>query len=284
MSAQTTNSKEDGMTCERVMKENLAEQYLVGALSAPEQDAFEQHYFECPRCFEELDQHRLLQQALQQAEPDIRREAVAPRPSWNWQWGAVAVAAAVMLALALGIWYGRPRGASPTVATPSSPSSQGPQRAQPSVARPPSLVELAKFEPPAYTPIVLRGPSDGARQRFQAAMRHYSKADYAGAIPGLRQVAALDPKAADSHFYLGICYLLVGQTDSGIQALKDTLARGESAYLEDAHFYLAKAYLRQWELTAAQAELEKTIQLRGEHESAARALLAQSELLSKVSR
>jgi tetratricopeptide (TPR) repeat protein len=273
MSAQTTNSKEGGMTCERVMKENLAEQYLVGALSAPQQDAFEQHYFECPRCFEELDQHRLLQQALQQAETDIRRETVAPRPSWNWQWGAVAVAATVILAVALGIWYGRPRATSPTVATPSSPPSQGPQGTQPPVAHQPSLVELAKFEPPAYTPIVLRGSSDAARQHFQAAMRHYSKADYAGAIPGLRQASALDPQAADSHFYLGVCYLLVGETDAGIQALKGAVALGESAYLEDARFYLAKAYLRTGNLSAAREELNQTVQLKGDRQSEARQML-----------
>ena len=284
MSPETTNLREGGMTCEQVMKEDLVEKYLVGALSAPEQDAFEQHYFECSRCFAELDHHRLLQQALQQAETEIRGEAVAPRPFWNWQWAAVAVAATLILAVTLITWYGPPREASPTAATPSRPPSPGAQRTQPPAVHPPSLVELASFEPPSYEPIVLRSPSDAARQHFQTAMRHYAKQDYAGAIPGLRQASALDPQAPDSRFYLGICYLLAGQTDSGIQALKATVALGDSAYLEDAHFYLGKAFLQTGALPAAQAELNRTIQLQGDHQAEARALLTQTERLDKVPR
>ena len=282
MSAETTNSREGRMTCEQVMKENLVEKYLVGALSAPEQDTFEQHYFECSRCFAELDQHRLLQQALQQAEADIRRETVAPRPLRNWQWAAAAVAAALILAVGLGIWQSGRREAAPTVATPSGPPSPGPQRTQPPATQRPSLVELARFEPPPYTPIVLRGSSDAATQHFQEAMRRYSKGDYKEAIPGLRQGAALNPRAADISFFLGICYLLTDQPDAAVSSLRSTIALGDSPFLEDAHFYLAKAYLHQGELTAAQTELKRTIQLRGEHEADAGVLLAKLGHLNRA--
>jgi TolA-binding protein len=52
-------------------------------------------------------------------------------------------------------------------------------------------------------------------------------------------------------FFLGICFLLSGQTDEGIAELKKTIAIGDSAYLGEAHFYLAKGLLRQGDIKGA---------------------------------
>jgi tetratricopeptide (TPR) repeat protein len=140
---------------------------------------------------------------------------------------------------------------------------------------------LARVEPPPYVPVTLRGGVDEATERFQTAMKQYGKGNYAGAIPGLRAAAELNPKAANSRFFLAICLLLTGQTDSAIAGLQQVLALGDTPYLEEAHFYLAKAYLGKGSLTAAHDELERTIRLQGRLESEARQLLKQVNALKQ---
>ena len=75
------------------------------------------------------------------------------------------------------------------------------------------------------------------------------------------------------------CQLLTAQVDSAISGLRQTVALGESPYLEEAHFYLAKARLRQGDIRAARAELQRTIERRGRLEEAARSLLVQIDVL-----
>ena len=43
------------MQCKQVLEDEIAEGYLRGALSAADQEAFEQHYFGCASCFGELE-------------------------------------------------------------------------------------------------------------------------------------------------------------------------------------------------------------------------------------
>ena len=59
----------------------------------------------------------------------------------------------------------------------------------PPVATGPSLEQLARFEPPRYEPLRLRGVPDEATARFQRGMEHYRKADYAAAVDDLRAAA-----------------------------------------------------------------------------------------------
>jgi tetratricopeptide (TPR) repeat protein len=140
-----------------------------------------------------------------------------------------------------------------------------------------ALNVLARIEPPSYIPLSLRGPRNEAAVRFEAAMRRYVKGDYAGAIPDLTTASRLSPNAAHVTFFLAICRLLTDQLDAAIEGLQSTIAVGESPYLEEAHYYLAKARLRQGDLRAAQTELRRTIELRGQLEADARRLLAQVE-------
>ena len=63
----------------------------------------------------------------------------------------------------------------------------------------------------------------------------------------------------------------LGQDDAAIDQLRATIALGDSAYLEDAHFYLAKAFLRRKDLGAAETQLKKLIELRGSRSDEAQA-------------
>jgi tetratricopeptide (TPR) repeat protein len=264
------------MDCERITNDEITEKYLRNELSEADQEAFEQHYFECARCFEGLQALRALGAALQQSAPAIRAERVALRVFSRWAWAAVA--AGVLLMVGFGLWLRRQV---PVAPTPRAPVVQSPKVEEHPPPGVPSLGKLARVQPPTYVPATLRGPTDEAAKLFREAMRHYVKGDYGAAILGLRAASKLNPKAADISFFLGICYLLTEQTDSAVKHLRSIIALGDSPYLEDAHFFLAKAYLREADLALARSELEKTTQLRGDREAEARELIQQVKKLDK---
>lgn len=131
------------------------------------------------------------------------------------------------------------------------------------------------MEAPPYSAVVLRGPEDQAQLTFDNAMQHYVRGDYAAAIPGLRAAVNASPKTARFSFYLGACYLLSARTDSAIRSFRQVIFLGDPSYSEPAHFYLAKAYLRRKQTTAAEDELRKTVQLHGSNEAEAGEILYQ---------
>ena len=67
----------------------------------------------------------------------------------------------------------------------------------------------------------------------------------------------------------------LGQDDAAVDRLQATIALGDSSYLEDAHLYLAKAFLRRKDVGAARTHLKTLIELRGSRSDEARRLLAQ---------
>ena len=89
MSANATTSTSPGMDCARVAREEIAERYVVGGLSDEDRNAFEEHYFECARCFEELEALQAIQAELRRpgAEtspaPDTRSFAGLPLQDWR---------------------------------------------------------------------------------------------------------------------------------------------------------------------------------------------------------
>ena len=274
------------MKCEQINDE-FAELYLRAELSDADQEAFERHYFECARCFDDLETYRALRRGLEKT-ARVSPAAFAARGSWShWKWAAAA--ASVVLAIALSSLLPqtplqRTTPEPPEVTGASPPAAPG---APPAVEQSapevdvPSLTELAHVLPPGYTTAVMRGVPDDATRRFREAMQRYVRGDYAGALSGLRAAASLDADAPDIAFFLGICSLLTGEPEAAIAQLRRTIALGESPYLEEARFYLAKAYLRRGELQAAESELRKTVQLRGDREKEARELLQNVEALRK---
>ena len=118
---------------------------------------------------------------------------------------------------------------------------------------------LARFEPPP--------PSSSAQLR--TAMDRYRQRDYAGVISILRA-----QNSAEAHFYLGICDLLANDS-GGLRELRSIIAAGDTPYLEQSHFYLAKGLLGSGEVNAARHELEAVVAMHGGLEKPAKALLAQ---------
>jgi TolA-binding protein len=293
MSPSATNGLEPMMNCKLVEENDIIEKYVLGQLSASDQDVFERHYFECERCFQSLQTIRALQAELHASRFSIPRVPAKRRVVWRWAWAAGLAFAALVLGFV--VWVRRPgqgTGTSQQAAINRQatqgrqmPPGQGEPPAlslQSSLQKPlPTLAELGQIQPPPYTPPTLRGAVDQAGETFREAMKAYAKGHYAAAIPGLIAAHQLDQGAANTEFFLGICYLETGQTKAGMQALQATVSLGETPYLEAAHFYLSKAYIVQGDIQAAQKELVETIGLHGDRETGAQELLHQLQVLDK---
>lgn len=278
------------MNCEQVLKSDIVEKYILSQLSVAEHEAFEQHYFECERCFEELQTCRALQVALNETGPVMHTDQVEEPLRWMWTWGVAAVAL-VLLTIGFMLWSRRPAlGPSPPVAVTTPPRREPADTqlharsdAQASTAQStvPTLSQLAQFQPPHYVPSILRGAEDEANGKFREAMKYYERGEYASSIPILIVASQVDSKAANISFFLGICYLETGHTDAAIEALRKTEALGDSPYLEETHFYLAKALIRKGDVNGARKELRETIQLRGDIEEKAQRLLGQLQVAGR---
>jgi TolA-binding protein len=296
--------------CSLADREHRIVSYLAGTLPADEAEAFEAHYFGCDQCWRELQQGLEIRAAMSSktdsSAPVIPFVAApaARRPLWRWV--PIAAAAGLVLVAGLTMWF-RGRSVTPapetTLATAPAPPTPAPQSAPspvPATGRAAStsperggstapapqpavtLDELAHVEPPPYIPVALRGPRNEAAVRFDAAMRRYADQDYAAAMPDLRVAISLDSKMPRATFFLAICQLLTDKLDPAIEELQQTIAFGESPYLEEAHFYLAKARLRQGRLSDARAELTRAIEHGGLREREAQQLKTQVEALIRA--
>ncbi len=275
------------MDCDMVAREEIPERYLSGRLKEEDRDAFEAHYFECARCFDELQTLQTIREELprtgHQSEPVHTRRVFQ-------SWAAFAgVAAAILLAIGAVLWtrpslLPDPAGTRTPVATPATESQvEAPpdnQRSEPATASSePSLERLARVDPAVYEPLVLRSAPDESTRRFQRAMEEYRKGDYRAAVAGLSEAADLDPGAVHTRFFLGVSHLLLRQHEAAIRHLGAAVVLGDSAYLEEAHWYLAKAFLQRKDISAAEAHLKAVIALQGTESEAARRLLTEVQQL-----
>jgi TolA-binding protein len=260
------------MDCREVIDENVTERHVRGELNAQEQEAFERHFFTCARCFEELRTFEALQAELKTMAAAAGRPSGAPAATLA---AGLSLAATVVVIVGAGLWLRQPTRATKQQPAPAATSSKAAD--SPASAPEVSLTELARFDPPRYKAPVLRTPEDEARPLFNDAMNHYGKKEYSHAIDGLRAATSRDPQATDARFFLGVCLLLQNKTDEGIAELKGTIAIGDSAYREDAQYYLAKGLLQRGDPQAARATLRALIALKGDRQRDATQLLSMIE-------
>ena len=256
------------MDCHEIETLELAEKYVTGQLGEAEQQSYEEHYFQCITCLERLQVLQSMQTELEGMQPRVSMEQATPR-RFNWLvWGLAAAGLLVAVGVA---WWSQSRSAAtppvPVTAKITTPADHGAP-----------LELLARVDPPRYTAPTLRGTPTGSGQ-FREGMALYRVGNYEGAIAALTTAAAADPKSPDTQFFLGICYLLTGRTDQAIARLRATIDLGDSLDLEMAHFYLAKAFLRDKDIAGAQAELERAIAMHGDLEKQSRDLLDQLKKL-----
>ena len=263
------------MTCREVEEQDVIERYFLGQLTDLQRDEFEQHYFECDVCSSQLQTEYAIQEGLRHHPPPQSRESGAwIRHKWFWM-PAFAFFASVALLLATGIWWhARKLRAQLAVSQipvtkPAAEPNRGPTTSGP------NLEELARVQPPAYSAVLLRGAEDGAQIDFGNAMQHYLKGDYTDAIPGLLAAAKASPRTARYPFYLGACYVITGQTDAAIASLQGAISLNEVHYSQQAHYYLAKAYLQKKDVSRAKEQLRLTVKLGGSMAADAEEMLRQ---------
>ncbi len=230
------------MDCKRIEHEEVVEKYLAGRLDRAEREEFEAHYLSCAKCQEELELVRAIQEKLWEKGEELIEETAQPSRTLRVRkaWAFAAAAAGLLMIIGAAVWW-QAKG-------PGRPPA-GPQ------APPSSWIALARFEPPLFIPPALRDEEDEASQLFRSGMAYYQAGRYGETIPYLRAAARLDPNGAGIRFFLGICLLLTGETAEGIEKLGATISLGDSAYLEEAHFYRAKALLAQMDVDGAKSEL-----------------------------
>ena len=109
------------MRCEDA--EKLVDDYIEGKLSSKDKEAFEQHYFECSKCFESLKFREAIAKVVQEHGEElfaeyIEKEKAAPvsslanvfrklfpRPtSWRIRWAYVGASIAIVLILVPILW------------------------------------------------------------------------------------------------------------------------------------------------------------------------------------
>jgi Putative zinc-finger len=84
------------------------DRYLLGELTAVERDEFEEHFFSCGECSEDLNMGAILvdnsRAVLREEFPDPvpASPAVPPRPGWRLWWSQVPLAAAFALLAVVG--------------------------------------------------------------------------------------------------------------------------------------------------------------------------------------
>jgi len=288
------------MDCSRIARDEMAERYLLGELNPAEQEAYEKHFLECAPCSGELQRLQALCDVLR-ADPPLApapKEKRVRNPWWGWAMAGALAASVVVVALLRQSGAPEPIAATPRTAVPVGPIlSAGADAAEapaitgtvdPSVAAAPPalaassrrmevLARLARVDPPRYSPRVLRGASDEAAASFQQGMKAYVAGDYGAAIPSLRKAARLDTERSDIAFFLAASELLAGNTADAVGEFVRTIAMEDTPFLEEAHFFLAKAYLAQGDADRARAELVRVRSLHGERDSEAGELLVQLE-------
>ena len=259
------------MTCDEVERGNIAEDYLLGRLPEQAASEFEAHYFDCPQCLARVE---LLEGARTELESSPETRPAGNR--FRRVIGALAAAAVVVLAVGVIREVARVPVSAPVTVTAPAPNIELPPTAP--GARPaekPDLQALGAIELPRFDALRLRASPTASRRVFLQAMERYERGDCQGAFAGLESAAQQDPKSVPARFFLAVCSLQLDRNADAVRHLAGVVKLGESPYLEDAHFFLAKAHIRMGDLPAARKELESVIALDGDRRREASTLLSQ---------
>lgn len=204
----------DELTCDVVVERGLIERYVADRLPEDEAQAFENHYVACPRCQDELR----LAVAVREAASDVSGSWFGRRSLMIGGAGVGLAAAAVLIVLLL----------------PATGSRQASDLAR--------LGEV--IQPPIYLGIPVRAADTPADSLFDSAMDAYVAEEFERAADGLAAALAAGVDSAPAEFFLGSSLLMEDETEDAARAFRRVIALGETPYMAEARYYLAKALLR----------------------------------------
>lgn len=204
------------LTCREVAERGLAERYVAGRLSEADGLAqFEAHLVDCLRCQEDV---RLAM--------TLRAELAGRGPRRIWPlWLGLAAAAGITGLVML-------------------------RRAGPDVRALGAVRDV-----PLYLGVAVRAAPQSADSLFERAMTAYTGGNYTAAAAGLGRALAAGGDSAPALFFLGASELMTGRPAPAADAFRRVIGLGDTPYLPEAHYYLAKALLRAGDRTTALREL-----------------------------
>lgn len=229
----------------------LMDGYIQGKLSETDKEAVEQHYFECNRCFEQLQFQEKMLGAIQNQGETLFAEYIKKReplrkpfwsrlldrlfprvPIWRRAW-ICAAAGLILLAVLL-----------PTIYRLTSPNP---------------YAGLVQFEAYPYVSPGLRNGAGPAERRFEEGMQLYKVKEFGEAAEKLERAIAMNPEKAEAHFYLGICYLFEEKSKGAITSFRRALdlKPAQSTY----QWYLGQAYLQKGKGKSALQEFQDVLRL-----------------------
>lgn len=266
------------LNCAAIEENDAIERYLTHQLDGGELDDFEQHLLVCEHCHARLEIYRALRQTLSSSKPRTSghlwsgRSFVIP----------LTAAAVVVLGVTVTLWRFETRGnvqpGSSAASTPAPSVVAVPAPAVPD-SRAAMLARLSTVTPTPYAPTATRSSSIEIEADYRRAMQAYVERDWDAAVKQLAPLAARPGAPVATNLYVGVAQLLRGQPESARAPLQEVIRAGDTPFLEEARFLLAKLEIRAGSVDAARRELAAVVALDGDRASAARTLLADLDRL-----
>lgn len=242
------------LSCDNVVAEFVIERYVADKLSESETVAFEEHLLLCDRCQGEITLAVAVREALPSAGGTEGARAAKIWP-WKPMGIGISLAAAAAIAAILMLPIGRE----------SSP-----------------IAELGQvIQPPIYLGVPVRQVPARPDSVFNAAMASYGEGDYAAAVRQLETAIAAGVDGPPAQFFLGASLLMLDNPGEAVAAFEAVTSSWDPTYTPEAHYYMAKALLRQGKTDAALAELRAVSDTVGEISAQARSLADSVESIAE---
>jgi len=97
---------------------------------------------------------------------------------------------------------------------------------------------------------------------WEAAVMSYNNGDYMSAAAGFSNLASVNPLSVIPRFYLGMCYLGLGEYEQAVDFLEPVVKEREE-YSREAEWYLGLANLKLCDIETASACFESLVQSQG---------------------
>jgi tetratricopeptide (TPR) repeat protein len=276
------------MKCNFQNRTKYITEYLTGVLSEDEMSFFEDHYFHCNDCFEELKISQDAIDILKDEGPSI----LDNQTPW---WSRIVKSRCVSVVrnpfrLVTSSRTSMPAHTSAIGSAKISHNLAWPKRkfkiiyvticlaiivicailiinpfTQSSKSKSKSKSKLENIQPYPYMEAQVLEGSENSQKQYKEGMKFYQKGDYDQAIQKLVSVKELDPNNMDGIFYLGVSYLLQNRIDDAIEILK--IAVRKNPHSEKEHWYLGKALLKKGNREEALEEFEIVNKLNQERYS-----------------
>lgn len=227
--------------------QNLIEAYLQGTIEEAQRDRFEEHFFQCRKCFLGLQ----INETLRNKEVRISLKEKPRLFVFKVLKPMLVMSSLFLLILVSALLLRQNRQAR-------------------------RLGEIARFELPLYHQSELRNfPGQGTdlEYRFSLAMRLFQAGKFAAALGILEQppfAALAYPKI---EFFRAICYLGENDPDRAGAILDTLIGTMDPAYFDEALYYKGFVLLRQGRKQAARAQFAKIAGMLSPMSGKARAMV-----------